>query len=133
MVGRRAGCARKTTWAQRARPDGSGSVERRPAGTHPPEPRQPQGEVVEIEAGIEPEQVELDALAPAGGHAKQAVDGELPARAARGCREVVAPGQPVLADGRRRQVEPQLRHLAPHPGDERVAVRAGPGPVALAM
>src|ERR1041385_5223703 len=77
------------------------------------------------EADVEPQDVELEALNPARGDAKETSEGNLVAAAARRRAEHGAP-EVILADGSRRQVDAQLGHGARDPCREGVRVRSRP-------
>src|ERR1700754_2716138 len=94
------------------------------------EQRELDGEAARIETERQSEQIELDALFPTCGDARDAEHAHLPASAARR-QSYRHDAEIVLADSCGRQIDAQLRNLTQHECGERVRVRAGPDAIAL--
>src|SRR5207302_2261025 len=88
-------------------------------------PEKGQLEAAGADAEVQAEEVEFEPVDAARRDAEQSGERELKAAAAGRSGEHCA-AQIVLADGGRRQVELELRHVARDPGGERVGVRAWP-------
>src|SRR5229473_6883335 len=92
--------------------------------------RQLERRMPDVQAEGEAEEVQLEPFLPSDQETGEAEERELKTGAARGEPRERAAGEIVLADGRRREIEPQRGDGAADIGGERVAVRARPGPVA---
>src|SRR5690606_29996889 len=90
--------------------------------------RQLDGEPQRVQTESEAEHVDLQPLLDACQEAEHAPGAELDPGAARRPREE-AFAEIILADGRRRQIRFELRHVAEDVRDERVGVGTGPDPV----
>src|SRR3989441_8846978 len=92
--------------------------------------RQLERRMPDVQAEGEAEEVQLEPFLPSDQETGEAEERELKTGAARGEPCERAAGEIVLADGRRREIEPQRGDGAADIGGERVAVRARPGAVA---